>query len=81
MSFRGARIKAEMSVLNAAKALGVTDAAVYQWETGMYIPTGKRLPEIAKLYGVTVDELLKQDGDEVKAERRCDTDGRKEARD
>ena len=38
--------------------LSVSDAAVYQWETGVTMPTAKRLIEIAKLYGVTVDELL-----------------------
>jgi transcriptional regulator with XRE-family HTH domain len=40
------------------KILSVSDAAVYQWETGETTPNAKRLPEIAKLYGVTVDELL-----------------------
>ena len=44
------------------KALNVSDAAVYQWETGAFLPSTKRLPEIAKLYGVTVDELLKDNG-------------------
>ena len=45
------------------KALNVSDAAVYQWETGVFLPSKKRLPEIAKLYGVTVDELLKDNGE------------------
>jgi transcriptional regulator with XRE-family HTH domain len=41
--------------------LHVSDAAVYQWETGVTTPSAKRLPEIAKLYGCTVDELLRED--------------------
>ena len=41
--------------------LSVSDAAVYQWETGVTMPTAKRLVEIARLYGVTVDELLSED--------------------
>ena len=45
------------------KVLNVSDAAVYQWETGINLPSAKRLPEIAKLYGVTVDELLKDNGE------------------
>ena len=45
------------------KALNVSDAAVYQWETGVFFFFIKRLPEIAKLYGVTVDELLKDNGE------------------
>ena len=49
--------------MQVMKALNVSDAAVYQWETGVFLPNAKRLPEIAKLYGVTVDELLKDNGE------------------
>lgn len=58
MGLREARIKAGLSVIKVTEALDVSDAAVYQWETGATFPSSKRLPEIAKLYGVTVDELL-----------------------
>lgn len=58
MSFREARVKAGLSVREAMIKLDVSDAAIYQWETGLYTPAAKRLPEIAKLYGCTVDELL-----------------------
>ena len=61
MSFRDARIKAGLSVAEVMAALNVSDAAVYQWETGKNTPKGKRLPELAKLYGCTVDELLKEE--------------------
>ena len=58
MGFREARVKAGLSVARVMDKLSVSDAAVYQWETGVTMPTAKRLIEIAKLYGVTVDELL-----------------------
>ena len=58
MGFRVARVKAGPSVAQVVDKLSVSDAAVYQWETGVTMPTAKRLIEIAKLYGVTVDELL-----------------------
>lgn len=61
MGFRSARIKSGLTVLQAADRLGVSDAAVYQWETGVYLPTAKRLREIAALYHCTVDELLEQE--------------------
>ena len=61
MSFRDARVKAGLSVAEVMEALKVSDAAVYQWETGKNTPKGKRLPEVAKLYGCTIDELLKED--------------------
>ena len=58
MGFREARVKAGLSVAQVMDKLSVSDAAVYQWETGVTMLTAKRLIEIAKLYGVTVDELL-----------------------
>lgn len=63
MGFRNARVRAGLSALQAADALGVSDAAVYQWETDVFLPNAKRLTEIAKLYHCTVDELLKKDED------------------
>lgn len=63
MGFKQARINAGLSVRQVMKALDVSDAAVYQWETGVFLPSAKRLPEIAKLYGTTVDELLKDNGE------------------
>ena len=62
MSFRAARINAGLSVAQVVKELSVSDAAVYQWETGITMPNVKRLPEIAKLYNVTIDELLSDEG-------------------
>lgn len=61
MSFLSCRKKAGLTQAEVAKALGVSDAAVCQWEKGETMPSGKRLPEIAKLYKCTVDKLLKED--------------------
>ena len=61
MGFRKARLAAGMTVAQVMKAMAVSDAAVYQWETGVTMPTGKRLIELAKLYGCTVDDLLKEE--------------------
>lgn len=54
------REKAGLSVKQVMEALKVSDAAVYFWETGANAPSTKKLPDIAKLYGCTVDELLKE---------------------
>lgn len=61
MSFRSARHKAGFSVQKVADALKISDVAVYYWETGQQAPRARRLPEIAALYGCTVDELLRPD--------------------
>lgn len=58
MGFKEVREKAGLSPMTAATKLKVSLATVYYWESGVYRPAGKRLPEIAKLYRCTVDELL-----------------------
>lgn len=41
-----------------AKTLGVTNQAVSKWESGQCCPDIQLLPDIAKLFDVSVDELL-----------------------
>lgn len=41
-----------------AKALGVTNQAVSKWESGQNYPDIQLLPDMAKLFEVSVDELL-----------------------
>lgn len=59
MRFREQRKKAGLTQKEVAELLEITDAAVNQWETGKTMPSTKRLAELAKLYGCTVDELLR----------------------
>ena len=58
MSFLSARTKAGLSQAAVAEKLGVSAAAVCQWETGKTMPDSRKLPQIAELFGCTVDELL-----------------------
>ena len=52
------RRKSGLTQRAVAHALGVTDKAVSQWETGAAKPTTNALRRIANLYGVPVEELL-----------------------
>lgn len=61
MSFLSCRKKAKLTQAQVAKALGVSDAAVCQWEKGETMPNASRLVAIAKLYKCKVDQLLKED--------------------
>ena len=61
MSFLSASKHAGLSQGAVGERLGVAAAAVCQWETGKTYPDTRRLPEIAKLYGCTVDDLLAED--------------------
>lgn len=63
VNFALAREKAGLSIAEAAQRLGITPAAIYQWESGDTFPDGRRLPEIARVYGTSVDDLLKETDD------------------
>lgn len=61
MSFYQARKKAGLTQAVVAEKLGITAASVCQWETGKNLPRAEKLPEIAALYGCTVNDLLSDD--------------------
>ena len=52
-----------MTQRQLAEILGVTNKAVSKWETGQGLPDVGSLPELARVLGVTVDEIL--DGKEA----------------
>lgn len=55
------RKKAGFTQMRVAKELGITDSAVNQWEKGKTFPKTKLLQKLARLYGCTVDDLLKEE--------------------
>lgn len=63
MSFKNARIRAGKKVTDVMEHLGVSDGAVYMWETGMTFPTVEKLKKLAEFYGCTTDELLREDNE------------------
>ncbi|MCI5500028.1 MAG: helix-turn-helix transcriptional regulator [Clostridiales bacterium] len=69
MSFLSARTKAGFSQAEVAERIGISDAAVSMWETGKTNPRASILPELARLYGCTVDELLSPENNQKALER------------
>ena len=65
MGFFNARKKSGYTQAEVAEILGVTAASVSQWENGETKPRSSKLPEIAKLLGCTIDELMEPDEKEV----------------
>lgn len=61
MSFRVMRIRAGMTQTEVANALNVDRSSITHWERGDCLPRAVQLPKIAKLFGCTVDDLLKQE--------------------
>ena len=75
MGFRQARLKAGKSVREIAEYMGVSDAAVYQWESGTYSPRMDKLIKLAKFYGCTTDALIMGNGQEQTETNQSATSG------
>lgn len=58
MGFKLERVRANKKVSEVMQHLGVSDAAVYQWESGDCLPKTDKLMKLAKFYGCSVDALL-----------------------
>lgn len=54
------RLAKKMTQEQAAERLGVNAQTVSRWECGTTLPDALMLPEIARLYGVTVDDFYKK---------------------
>lgn len=54
------RLAKNMTQENAAEKLGVNSQTVSRWECGTTLPDVLMLPEIARLYGVTVDDFYQK---------------------
>ena len=59
------RKNAGLTQEDVAQHLGISPQAVSKWENDLSCPDIMLLPEIAKLYGITVDELLNSDSFEA----------------
>ena len=54
------RVRCKMTQEFAAERLGVSRQAVSKWESGASDPSMSNLIALAKLYGVTVEDILSQ---------------------
>lgn len=58
-TLRDHRTRCQMTQEYVAEALGVSRQAVSKWEKGLSSPSTANLLALAKLYGVSVEELLR----------------------
>ena len=61
MNLRRLRLQKNLTQEQLANLLGVSVQSVSRWECGNTLPDVMLLPVIAKLYGVTVDDLYRAD--------------------
>ena len=62
------RVRCKMTQEFVAESLGVSRQAVSKWETGTADPSTSNLPALAKLFGISAEELLRsveQEGPEA----------------
>lgn len=52
------RKQKNMTQMDLADSMGISFQAVSNWERGLTMPDISKLPELAELFGVTVDEIL-----------------------
>lgn len=57
-SIKQLREAADMSQEYLARQLAVSRATVANWEAGINEPTAKNIKKLAKVFGLTTDELL-----------------------
>lgn len=58
MAFKKLRKEHGLTQTELAEAIGVTQGAVHQWESGKSKPTIDNLKKIAKLFNCKVDDLI-----------------------
>lgn len=66
MELKILRIKARMNQAEAAEKVGVTQAALCDWENGKYKPKPASVAKLAELYGVSEARILKAVDEAVK---------------
>lgn len=63
MRFKEARTQAGLSQQQVADQLGIHQTAISNWEKGKNLPAAAMLAKVAHLYGCSIDELFRSDGD------------------
>lgn len=57
-NIKAMRIAANMTVADVVRATGVSERAVFKWQTGMSIPSVDNLVILANLFNVTIDQIV-----------------------
>lgn len=66
------RLRCKMTQEFVSETLGVSRQAVSKWENGTSDPSTSNLISLAKLYGVSSEELLKSTASDNKSEKMVD---------
>lgn len=67
--FLEGRKRVGMTQQGVAQHLGVDRSTVAKWESGDALPRADKLPQIACLYGASIDQLLSKENEKSKTEK------------
>lgn len=70
LNIKNARVKAGLRQIDIAKVMNVAQPTVSSWEANASAPSAEQLPELAKLFDCTIDDLFDQCEEESHA-RGC----------
>lgn len=70
-ALRRERLRACLTQAESARALGVDQTAVSQWETGETSPRLEKIPEIARVYKCPISRLFADDDDITENEEKA----------
>ena len=63
MGLKELRPKNNLTQIDIAKKLKVTQGAVAQWEKGLCSPTAKKLPQLAEILKCSIDDIFNERND------------------
>lgn len=72
------RLRCKMTQEFVAETLGISRQAVSKWENGSSDPSTSNLIALAKLYGISAEELLRGVDDSMSGQRKAEKADRKE---
>ena len=58
ISLAAARVNAKMTQNEVAKAIGVSNQTICNWENGKAEPTYSQAKQLSKLYGISLDYIF-----------------------
>lgn len=59
MNIKELRVSAKLTQEELGAMLGVNRSTIAMWETGEAMPRADKLPELAKVFGCSIDDLYR----------------------
>lgn len=59
MNIKAMREKMQLTQSDLAEKLSVSQTCIAKWETGEAMPRADKLPELAKIFGCSIDDLYR----------------------